>query len=245
MKNRLIYTLLLLVPFFGLTQNIEGFIFDEDGPVEGASVYNASQIFTAISDLNGKYELRAAITDTLIITSALHKERTVAVTNEFIENAGVITLELKATNLDEVEINVVIQRIFDSIAYQTRLNEQTKLKIGSEKALKSGQFNEPTMDLLVLAKAIGFLSNKKEDTAKFISSEELKTLFEKENVFTYELLEKEFNIPSNQHQLFFEYCSVQDLPKALLDSGKYLQLLSAIEKQTTSFKSLLAESSQD
>lgn len=245
MLKYLIYTVLFLSPFFGLTQNLEGFIFDEDGPVEGARIYNATQIYTAISDLNGKYALKATLNDSLIITSALHKERTVAVTSALIENAGVITLELKATNLDEVEINVVIQRIFDSIVYQSRLNEQTKLKIGSEKAIKSGQFNQPTMDLLVLAKAIGFLSNKKEDTSKFISSSALKTLFEDDNLFTYELLQDEFNIPSDQHQLFFEYCSVQELPKVLLDSGQSLQLLSAIEKQATSFKSLLEESSKD
>ncbi|MGV6830066.1 MAG: hypothetical protein ACWA5P_00705 [bacterium] len=244
MKN----TILSLFCLFGLlvnAQNIDGFVYDEDGPVVGVRILNENTSTVVFTDAKGNYKLSVSKDDTLIISSSLHEEKTIIVNDTFMANEGIIQLKQITTQLSEVEINVVLKKIFDSISYQNQLNQQAKQKIGAKSIISNGEFNQPTMNLLVLAEALGVFSGKNKNKAVFISSKELETLFETSTFFTEELLARDLKITSKQKGLFFDYCGQHQLDKALLAEDQQLQLLDALQKRATSFKAFIEEPTED
>ena len=142
-------------------------------------------------------------------------------------------------------LDVFGRKIFDSLSYQNRLNQQAKQTLGTKSVISNGEFNQPTMNLLVLAEALGVFSGKNKNKAIFIKSEQLEALFETSPFFTEELLARDLKITPNQKGLFFDYCGQHQLDKALLAQDQQLQLLDALQKQANSFKLFIEAPTKD
>lgn len=244
MKNTIL-SFFCLIGLLVNAQNIDGFVYDEDGPVVGVRILNENTASVVFTDAKGNYKLSVSKNDTLIISSSLHIEKTIVVNDLFMTNEGIIELKQMTTELSEVEINVVLKKIFDSLSYQNRLNQQAKQTLGTKSVISNGEFNQPTMNLLVLAEALGVFSEKKKNEAIFIKSEQLKNLFETSTFFTEELLARDLKITPNQQGLFFDYCGQHQIDKALLAQDQQLQLLDVLQKQSTSFKLFIEAPTKD
>ncbi|MAB58510.1 MAG: SusC/RagA family protein [Aequorivita sp.] len=91
-------------------KTISGTITDADGPLSGVNVLVKNTARGSISDLEGRYSVKASANDTLVFTYVGYKLREVAVGNNSILN---VIMEVDAQTLDAVVINAGYYKVSD------------------------------------------------------------------------------------------------------------------------------------
>ena len=209
MKHLQLLTLLFL-PFLISAQTVKGFIYDDDSKVKGAKIINRTQNILAYSDDEGQFQIEAKINDVLVINSYFHEQEFVNITSESFEKDIAIVLKKVTNTLDEVEVNDVRDKLFDSINFTNTTAKQGQIAY-KKRTFGSGENYQPTLDLIAVAKLIGNLfknKNKKPDVV-YVAAEDMETLFETNTYFNQNYLQSQLEIPKPYQQLFFDYCSAQ------------------------------------
>jgi hypothetical protein len=213
-------------------QTVSGIVYDSESTVKGARLYNETQNKLNYTKGDGRFELEATLGDVLIIYSLFHQKLRVTVTPEFYEDVVVFELKQITNALDEVEVHKVIERKYDSTAFQNDLSIPARAP--KTPVLRSGSNYEPTLNLISLASAIGRLFKRKKIDVPTIKAADFEKLFETDSFFTIDFLRKDLQIEEKEEYQFFEYCANQKLAPALLNNQ--LLMVEALLKCSANFR---------
>lgn len=241
MKHFQLLTFLFL-PLFIHGQTVKGFIYDDDSKVKGAKIINRTQNILAYSDAEGQFLIEAKINDVLVINSYFHEQEFVNITSASFDKDIAIVLKKVTNELDEVEVNDVRDKLFDSINYSNNTAKQGQIAY-KKRTFGSGENYQPTLDLIAVAKLIGniFKNKNKTPDAVYVAAEDLETLFETNTYFNQKYLTSQLEIPKPYQQLFFDYCSAQQLNVTILKKENEFELVDALLIHSEAFKKILEE----
>jgi len=232
----------LFLPLFIHGQTVKGFIYDDDSKVKGAKIINRTQNILAYSDAEGQFLIEAKINDVLVINSYFHEQEFVNITSASFDKDIAIVLKKVTNELDEVEVNDVRDKLFDSINYSNNTAKQGQIAY-KKRTFGSGENYQPTLDLIAVAKLIGniFKNKNKTPDAVYVAAEDLETLFETNTYFNQKYLTSQLEIPKPYQQLFFDYCSAQQLNVTILKKENEFELVDALLIHSEAFKKILEE----
>jgi len=232
----------LFLPLFIHGQTVKGFIYDDDSKVKGAKIINRTQNILAYSDAEGQFLIEAKINDVLVINSYFHEQEFVNITSASFDKDIAIVLKKVTNELDEVEVNDVRDKLFDSINYSNNTAKQGQIAY-KKRTFGSGENYQPTLDLIAVAKLIGniFKNKNKTPDAVYVAAEDLETLFETNTYFNQKYLTSQLEIQKPYQQLFFDYCSAQQLNVTILKKENEFELVDALLIHSEAFKKILEE----
>ena len=237
---KLIITLLL--PIISGAQTITGFIYDHESPVIGAKIINRTQHILAYSDDKGAFKIDAYSNDVLVINSYFHEQQFLTVNTSSFKDDVVIELKKITNTLDEIEITEVREKIFDSLAFSSTTAKQGQIAY-KKRTFGSGPNLQPTLDLIALGNLIGKLFKKKNKVSgiRYVTPDDLITLFETNTYFNQKYLRQELQIQKPYQELFFEYCSAQQLHSSILKKENEFTLVDLLLTHSSAFNKLLEE----
>tara|TARA_B100000809_G_C15123360_1_gene525181 strand:+ start:653 stop:1348 length:696 start_codon:yes stop_codon:yes gene_type:complete len=221
-------------------QTVKGFIYDDEAKVKGAKIINRTQNILAYSDDEGAFQIEAQINDVLVINSYFHDQEFISINKSHFEEDLVIELKKTTNALDEVEINMVKEKMFDSIAFTSNTAKQGQVAF-KKRTFGIGANLQPTLDLIAVTKLIGQLFKKKNRASDvvYVMPEDLIILFETNTYFNQKYLTKQLEIPKPYQQLFFDYCSAQQLNSTILKKENEFALVDALLIHSNAFKKIL------
>ena len=232
----------LFLPFIINAQTTKGFIYDDEAKVKGAKIINRTQSILAYSDDEGAFQIEAEINDVLVINSYFHNQEFISLNASHFKEDLVIELKKTTNELDEVEVSMVKEKLFDSIALSNNTAKQGQVAF-KKRTFGSGKNLQPTLDLIAVAKLIGkiFKKKKREPDVVYVVPEDLITLFETNTYFNQKYLTTQLEIPKPYQQLFFDYCSAQYLNISILKKENEFDLVDALLIHSDAFKKILEE----
>jgi hypothetical protein len=232
--------LLFIIPLVSNAQTINGFVYDHETTVKGVKLLNTTQNILAYSDDKGQFKIKARLKDTLVISSFFHATKTIVVTPYYFEKEVVIELRKTTNELDEVEINKILDKAFDSIVFKVEAKNKIANDIKNRPYLYGLQ-PSINIDFIAIGKLIGslFKTKNKPIEITYITSEDLVTLFENNRLFNQVLLISELKIDKELHFLFFEYCSAQHINKILITQHRDIELLDYLVVSGAAFNTLV------
>lgn len=148
-----------------------------------------------------------------------------------------IELKKDLNQLDVVTITSVKEEAFDIKNYNKQLNADIKNNSGAYSPAPSGN-----MDFIKIAGLLVNLFKKKNGKKKNpteVTHEQLKELFESDELINDQLLTERFNIPKKYHGLFLDYCVKNGISTKLLDLNFRFQLLDVLVKYNEGFQKVL------
>ena len=230
----------LFLPLISNAQTIKGFIYDDEAKVKGAKIINRTQNILAYSDDEGAFQIEAAINDVLVINSYFHNQEFISINQTHFREDLVIELKKTTNELDEVEVTMIKEKMFDSITFSGNTTKQGQIAY-KKRTFGSGKNLQPTLDLIAVAKLIGKLFKKKkgEPDVVYVTPEDLITLFETNTYFNQKYLSTQLDIPKPYQQLFFDYCSAQKLNVTILKKENEFTLVDALLTHSNEFKKIL------
>ena len=162
MKKFLLVTVLLYSNLF-FSQEIKGKIYDESTTVKGALIVNINQDLMTYTNEEGEFSIQAKVNDSIYVSSLFHAKQ-FKVLEEIDFNQTVIFELVKTVNeLDEVYLEKINEKKFDSIKTNEQLHVQIKSDIEKNPHLYSPPSNG-NMDFIAIAKLIaGLFKNKNKD----------------------------------------------------------------------------------
>jgi len=232
----------LLLPLLTQAQIIKGVIYDNEAKVKGAKIINRTQNILTYSDDEGTFQIEAKVNDVLVVNSYFHEQLFLNVSQALFDEPVVIELKQITNELDEVEVNEVRQKLFDSLGTASTTAKQGQIAY-KERTFGSGENLQPTLDLIAVAKLIGnlFKSKNKKPDVVYVTPEDLITLFETNTYFNQKYLTYQLEIPKPYQQLFFDYCSAQNLNATILKKENEFELVDALLTHSNAFKIILKE----
>ena len=232
----------LLLPLLAQAQIIKGVIYDNEAKVKGAKIINRTQNILTYSDDEGSFQIEAKVNDVLVVNSYFHEQLFLNVSQSLFDEPVVIELKQITNELDEVEVNEVRQKLFDSLGTASTTAKQGQIAY-KERTFGSGENLQPTLDLIAVAKLIGnlFKSKNKKPDVVYVTPEDLITLFETNTYFNQKYLTYQLEIPKPYQQLFFDYCSAQNLNVTILKKENEFELVDALLTHSNAFKLILKE----
>lgn len=229
------------VSIFG--QNITGKVYDSESTVKGIRVINSSQNIVTITDNKGNFSIAAKVNDTLLFQSIFHLPQKETVTQSHFKGIYVFELKKKINELDEVLLTKEPdQPVFTETEYNNNLKQviQNDIKNNPHLYSPSGGLKGP--DLIAIIGKIAKLFKKKKPTPiPPITYEQLKILFNTNELISISFLEKQLEIPKEYIPLFIEYCSARELSSDLLKKENEIYLLDAIIINSTEYLKILEE----
>ena len=237
--------ILLLIPLFSISQNINGKIYDEDSTVKGALIINLTQNDTTYSDLKGSFKLQATINDSLVFYSLFHHTKKIKVKGLHFNEVVVFQLKKRVNELGEVLLTDEKEKPFNEVEYTSDIGLAIANDIKNNPHLYTpiGSYNNG-IDFIKLAKLIGInklFKKRKKNTVKTISYKQIDSLFSNSKMFTDTLLINELKIKKDYKHLFFEYCESQGLNGELLHIKENLVLLDSVFKLGNRFLDFIKE----
>jgi Holliday junction resolvase len=232
--------IVLLLPLGMDGQSIKGFIYDNEAPISGGKIINRTQNILTYSDDKGAFQIEAQVNDVLVINSYFHNQEFISLNSSHFKEDLVIELKKITNELDVVEIREVKEKIFDSITFSVNTAKQGQIAY-KERTFGSGANLRPTLDLIAVTKLIGKLFKKKNRQADviYVAPEDLVTLFETNTYFNQKYLITQLEIPKPYQQLFFDYCSAQQLNTTILKKENEFMLVDLLLTHSEAFKKIL------
>ncbi len=138
------------------------------------------------------------------------------------------------------------KKIFDSSAFSSTTVKQGQIAY-KKRTFGSGANYQPTLDLIALGKLIGKLFKKKNKVhgIGYVTTEDLIRLFETNTYFNQKYLRQDLQIQKPYQELFFEYCSAQQLPNSILEKENEFTLVDLLLTHSAAFNKLLKEQRND
>lgn len=231
---------MLFLPLFTGAQSIKGFIYDNEAPITGAKIINRTQNILSYSDDKGVFQIEAQVNDVLVINSYFHSQEFISINASHFKEEMVIELKKITNELDPVEVNQIKEKMFDSIGLSTNTARQGQIAF-KKRTFGSGENLQPTLDLIAVAKLIGNLFKKKksEPDVVYLAPEDLIILFETNTYFNQKYLTIQLDIPKPYQQLFFDYCSAQQLNATILKKENEFMLVDVLLTHSEAFKKIL------
>ncbi len=241
---KLLFTLLL--PIISGGQTLTGFIYDHEAPVNGVKIINRTQHILAYSDDKGAFRIDANSNDVLVINSYFHEQQFLTVNDSYFKDGVVIELKKITNTLDEIEITEVREKVFDSLAFSSTTAQQGQIAY-KKRTFGSGANYQPTLDLIALGKLIGKLFKKKNKAPgiRYVTTDDLIRLFETNTYFNQKYLRQDLQIQKPYQELFFEYCSAQQLHSSILEKENEFTLVDLLLTHSAAFNKLLKEQRND
>nr|WP_321230509.1 hypothetical protein [uncultured Psychroserpens sp.] len=232
----------LLLPLLSNAQIIKGVIYDDEAAVKGAKIINRTQNILTYTDDEGAFQIEAKVNDVLVINSYFHDQQFVSINESHFDEELVIELKKITNELDEVEVTKVQEKLFDSIGLSNNTAKQGQIAY-KKRTFGSGKNLQPTLDLIAVAKLIGnlFKNKNKAPDVVYVTPEDLITLFETNTYFNQKYLTSQLEIPKPYQQLFFDYCSAQQLNVTILKKENEFDLVDALLLHSDAFKKILEE----
>lgn len=239
---RKIFYLLILFSIQSYSQQIEGYIYDKEGSVTNIALFNKTQNLYATSDLNGYFELKANVGDSIIIESIIYKNFHLLVSKNQIDNE--IVIELEPDSFEEVIVN---SYKLDSKTMSSKLNRNIKNDI-----IKNPVRYEPNKgNIRYLIEGLIGLFKKKDKLSKQgvvqrkLELEDLIALFQNDAILNENFLTQELEIQKKYHNLFLDFISSRGLSYSYLKEENKLNLISLIYKYAIEYKSMIKISNND
>ena len=232
----------LLLPLLSNAQIVKGVIYDDEAAVKGAKIINRTQNILTYTDDEGAFQIEAKVNDVLVINSYFHDQQFVSINQSHFDEELVIELKKITNELDEVEVTKVQEKLFDSIGLSNNTEKQGQIAY-KKRTFGSGKNLQPTLDLIAVAKLIGnlFKNKNKAPDVVYVTPEDLITLFETNTYFNQKYLTSQLEIPKPYQQLFFDYCSAQQLNVTILKKENEFDLVEALLLHSDAFKKILEE----
>jgi hypothetical protein len=230
----------LLLPILTNAQIIKGVIYDQEATVKGAKIINRTQNILTYSNDEGAFQIEAKVNDVLVINSYFHEQLYLNVSQSLFDETIVIELKQATNELDEVEVTKVKEKILDTLSLSSTTAKQGQIAF-KKRTFGSGKNLQPTLDLIAVAKLIGklFKNKNKVPDVVYVAPEDLITLFETNTYFNQKYLTSELEIPKPYQQLFFDYCSAQQLNISILKKENEFALVDALLIHSDAFKKIL------
>ena len=246
LKTVLRFSLLLLSPLL-FSQTIKGKVYDESTTVKGALVVNLSENIMTYTDEEGDFKIAAKVSDSIYVSSLFHTKVTKVLTQMDFEHIVVIEVVKTVNALDEVYLEKINEKKFDSITTNKQLQSQIAADIKNNPHLYSPA-SGGGIDIIAVAKLIGslFKSKERRQAEKEIEVEtvkhsELESFFQEDEFFNEKFLVFDLQILPKYQPLFFDYCDAQGIEKELLKKEHRFLLVDALVRYSQEFRKALKE----
>lgn len=150
--------------------------------------------------------------------------------------------------LDEVVIADRRKKKFNVGEYNKSLQSQIQEDIINNPGLYGGAASKYGLDFVALFGLVKSLFRKKgarEPEIIYMTSYDLKQLFDSSNFFSKTILNSSLGIDTEHSFLFYEYCTARGLNKTLLLKERELELLDSLVIRSTEFKDFLKEAKKN
>lgn len=264
MKQAFLFILLLFSSTLLLAQQsprtiLRGQVIDENGALEGVTIYNITTNKGAVSDGKGYYSIYARAQDTLAFSSVNMKAaRLVLQENDFKINTYIVKLQISVNELDEVEIRP--NALTGDLIKDEKNLKVTMLKsdfeVGSIVDLKffDDELSSPKnrtmlpdgsiengMDFVRIGNMISkiFKKDHKGDEKEFKTDAVFNEAVKEK--FTYHFFTNTLALDPDEIGLFLAYCENDSQVKKLLAPNKEIELIDYLINKSKTFKSLPKE----
>jgi hypothetical protein len=246
MKSKVVYILLVLLPFMALCQNVprqvlRGQIIADSLEVEGISVKNISTNIGAVSDNLGNFALYARPADTLLFSSISYRPARLILTKEDLElDKIIVQLDVNVIVMDELVI--APNRLSGDLNSDSKKTKIKKLlpdydaeKLLDPNSLRNYKYSyintampqtESSLqgiNIIKLGKLL-FKSKKSKPAPVKDSSNSLPFAVVVKERFTYHFFTETLKIPHEEIGLFIAFCDQGAETNKLLDVHKEFEL---------------------
>jgi hypothetical protein len=233
MKMRNLFYLVFLISTHSFSQQISGYLYDQNGIVPNFPLLNTTQNLFSNSNSEGYFEIKADVGDSIVLKSIAYKTYILEVKTSQIENN--IVIELEPDNLDEVMI------------YSYKTNSQTlskKLNNSIKKDIsKNPTLYEPSKGNIryLLDGIIGLFkkdikSNKQPLEEKKLNTKDFISLFTNDEILNKDFL-LELKLPEKYHNLFLDFLGSKEVDENYLKKERKLDLINLIYKYSSEYRS--------
>lgn len=248
MMKKLKCFLFIVFPTLIFAQQINGKIYNSKGVIKDIEIINTSNSEKIHSNELGLFSISAKVNDTLIFNSLFYEKQQLIINQSHFNDLVIIELKKKINSLDEVIVQnqASSQAIFkkNKTGIKNLLAEDIKKNPHKYGLTLTGKSNVKGNIAEVLGLVASLFKNKKtknDNTFQKITPEHLIQLFQDENIFNAQLLEKDLKIQKEYTQLFFEYFSERQVNTKLLNKKRHFELLEFLVKYAEEFNQILSE----
>ena len=271
MKNKILLFFVLFLTQFVFSQGIErkvlrGKIVAESLEVENLTVYNITSNVGAVTDVDGKFSIRARATDTLFIQGLSFESKKYVLTDkDFWLEVLEIRLEIKITELNEIEITpytlsgiieVDTKKIqvygegFTKIDVKKVMHYEDDIRMGTPtNTAMPNHFapNGANFDFIAIGKGIGrlfgFTGNSKSNSERVFEERRIRDLQSKsfsEHImerFSHNFLIETLKIKNEDIPMFMSFAELNVYELSpLLKAENELKLIEYLIEKATEFK---------
>ncbi len=259
----LVFTLFTIIGFAQNVKRvtINGKIIVSSNDKEGVTVFNSSSNKGSLTDSSGNFEIDVALNDVIEFSALQFKDFKVSITPQVIKEQQLTVILVEEINkLDEVVIlpfgltgnidadlenvrtyNVNLDAIYFGLDNITDFEFSADYKTRADN-LAFNEANPLVNNMLDLVNVTGFLlgivikdfgtsksKNKKDEVLE-------RTPFRNAlDTYSFNYIQTNFNIPNDSVEKFIDYVDDQNIPKALFESNKELQLLEKLMQLSDEF----------
>jgi hypothetical protein len=264
MKQAFLFILLLFSATVILAQQsprtiLRGQVIDDNGALEGVTIYNITTNKGAVTDERGYFSLYARAQDTLAFSSVNMKAaRLVLQENDFKINTFMVKLEISVNELDEVEIrpnaltgdlmkderNLKVTMLKSNIGINSAIETQfidDELSSPKNRTMLPDGSIENGMDFVKIGNMISsiFKKDRGNDEKEFLTDAVFNEAVKEK--FTYHFFTNTLALNADEIGLFLAYCENDSQVKKLLAPNKEIELIDYLISQSKIFKSLPKE----
>lgn len=236
------FYIIILISTHSYSQQISGYLYDQDGRVPNFPLLNTTQGLYSNSNSDGYFEIPANIGDSIVLKSIAYKTFNFVVNTDQIENE--IIIELEPDNLEEV---VVYGSNINSRTLSKNLNESIKKDIDNNPTLyepSKGNIGYLLHELVGLFKK-GEKSEERKLEERKLNTQDFVSLFKKDEFLNEYFLVEELELPEKYHNLFLDYLGSKNLSYTFLEKENKLELIDLIFKYGAEYKSTNFSASAD
>jgi len=237
--------LILFTPLSQFSQTISGKIYDAESTVNGAKIFNLTQNLMIYADEDGNFKIKAEPNDQIAISTLFHEPQMLAISQKDFDDVIVIELKKKVNELDDVYLNKIKEKEFESSEVESQMTTQIKKDIELRPELYSPPPNT-NMDFIAIAGLIAKLFKKKKvEEPTSVAYLELRHLFDTDSFFNAQFLSAELKIETEYHPLFIEFCEAKGIEKTLLLKESQLLLIDTLVAYSKEFSTLIENYKKD
>ncbi|MFD0930999.1 hypothetical protein ACFQ0R_00155 [Psychroflexus salinarum] len=238
----LFYIFIILFSTQTFSQQLTGYLYDQNGRVPNFPISNTTQDLNLTSNSEGYFEIQANAGDSIVLRSVAYKTYIFEVQANQIGND--IVIELEPDNLDEV---VVYGYKIDSNTLSKNLKNSIQKDI-----IKNPTLYEPSKGNIgyLIHRLFGlFKTNKKSKDQpvkeRLLETQDFIFLFKSDEILNTAFLVEELKLSEKYQHLFLDFLGSKKMSFHYLDKDKKLELIDLIYKYHAEYKSVINSSKSD
>lgn len=242
MKVKLLFTPLLLVCQFSLSQNAEflhGKIFNQNIPIKDVEVINYTTKSQTTTDEKGQFSIDAKTNDLLIFISKNYELKRLLVNQSlFNKDPLYVFLILKPEELQEVVVTKMktIKLSKDKAYEQRKLQEIAIDRVNTRPQTGSDEMLGGVNLLPLISMVLGLIIEEKEPAKEPPPKVEFITLAKK--ICDREFYLEKLKLKPDEIDLFLQFCDADAKSKTLIEDNNVLSLMDFLSTKNTEFQKL-------